>query len=223
MQASEARLAANRANASLSTGPATAEGKAISSKNALTHGLTSAQVIIGPGEQEEFDTLLASFAQDFAPQGAAETALFNDIVHAVWQKRRIRMVEAQYVNGNPSLLLEPAVMAQLDRYRRYQSHYDRAHHKAAKALAELQRNRQLHRNARTEAATLDEPIPHDTHLLPPPAPPRRLIELRVAKQEAKGQLAERNSNMPGYIPRISMGSFLQREEPGMLDYDDERF
>ncbi|MBM3727063.1 MAG: hypothetical protein FJW40_16775 [Acidobacteria bacterium] len=223
MQASEARLAANRANASLATGPRTEEGKAISSKNALTHGLTSAQVIIAPGEQPEFDALLESFTLDFAPQGAAETALFNDIVHAVWQKRRIRAVESQFVNGNPGILIDPSAMAQVERYRRYHGYYDRIHHRAMKALAGLQRNRQLHNTAQAEAQTMDEPIPHDTHLLPPPAPPRRLIELRVAKQEAKAQLAERNSNMPGDIPRISMGSFLQRQEPGMLDYDDERF
>jgi len=223
MQASEARLAANRANASLATGPRTEQGKAISSKNALTHGLTSAQVIIAPGEQPEFDTLLESFTLDFAPQGAAETALFNDIVHAVWQKRRIRAVESQFVNGDPGLLLDPSAMAQIDRYRRYHSYYDRIHHRAMKALTELQRNRQLHTNARAEAATLDNPVPHDTHLLPPPAPPRRLIELRLAGQEAKARLAERNSNLPSYLPGLSMGSFLQQPDPGTIDNEDGRF
>ena len=42
-KSSPARLAANRANALRSTGPRTAEGKARSSQNATTHGLTASQ------------------------------------------------------------------------------------------------------------------------------------------------------------------------------------
>src|SRR4051812_11149398 len=45
MIVSEARLAANRRNAQLSTGPRTAEGKARSRANALKHGLCSAFVV----------------------------------------------------------------------------------------------------------------------------------------------------------------------------------
>ena len=43
---SEARQTANAANARLSTGPRTNEGKASSSQNARTHGLTAAQLVI---------------------------------------------------------------------------------------------------------------------------------------------------------------------------------
>ncbi len=38
---SEEKLAANRANAQHSTGPVTDAGKAISSRNAVSHGLTA--------------------------------------------------------------------------------------------------------------------------------------------------------------------------------------
>ena len=43
---SEARQTANAANACLSTGTRTAEGKARSSQNARKHGLTAAQLVI---------------------------------------------------------------------------------------------------------------------------------------------------------------------------------
>lgn len=49
---SNLQIEANRRNAALSTGPATAAGKAASSRNALTHGLTTQSPIL-PGESEE--------------------------------------------------------------------------------------------------------------------------------------------------------------------------
>ena len=47
------RTEANRANAKRSTGPRTAEGKARASKNALAHGLTARDIIVGD-EDEHF-------------------------------------------------------------------------------------------------------------------------------------------------------------------------
>jgi hypothetical protein len=57
MSTSAAQLAANAANALHSTGPRTPEGKTRSSQNASKHGLTARQVVIAPGEQEEFHQL----------------------------------------------------------------------------------------------------------------------------------------------------------------------
>src|SRR6478609_325558 len=48
---SERQIAANRRNASLSTGPRTAVGKAVVAQNALRHGLLAKQILI-PGESE---------------------------------------------------------------------------------------------------------------------------------------------------------------------------
>jgi len=45
MIVSEARIAANRRNAKLSTGPKTAEGKEKSRANALKHGLCSSVIV----------------------------------------------------------------------------------------------------------------------------------------------------------------------------------
>ena len=59
MSTSPAQLAANAANAQHSTGPRTPEGKTRSSQNASKHGLTAREIVIAPGEQEEFDDLLA--------------------------------------------------------------------------------------------------------------------------------------------------------------------
>src|SRR4051794_34764774 len=49
------QMIANRQNASKSTGPKTEEGKAISRRNALTHGLAGAGVVL-PDEEEQAAT-----------------------------------------------------------------------------------------------------------------------------------------------------------------------
>src|SRR5690348_11032431 len=81
---STAQAAANAANAQLSTGPRTAEGKARSSHNAIKHGLTSKQLVIAPGEEEEFAGLHDSLLEQLAPEGALEMGIFNILCHAAW-------------------------------------------------------------------------------------------------------------------------------------------
>ena len=53
---SPAAAQANRLNAQSSTGPRTAAGKAASAKNALTHGLTSKQVVLDTEDASAFDS-----------------------------------------------------------------------------------------------------------------------------------------------------------------------
>ena len=92
---SEARQIANAANAQLSTGPRTEEGKASSSQNARTHGLTAGQLIIRPENREEFDELLAGLQAAVAPQGTLQQTLFDELVASAWNLRRIRRMEAE--------------------------------------------------------------------------------------------------------------------------------
>jgi hypothetical protein len=66
-----------RANGAKSHGPVTAEGKAISSRNSLRHGLTSTAVVL-PGESpEEFQSLLDGYIDQFQPATAVDTNLTN--------------------------------------------------------------------------------------------------------------------------------------------------
>ena len=82
---SPAQAAASAANALLSTGPRTDAGKARSSRNAVKHGLTSKQLVIAPGQEEEFAELHESLLAQLAPEGALEMGLFNMLVHAGWK------------------------------------------------------------------------------------------------------------------------------------------
>src|SRR5260370_42469205 len=95
MPTSPARLEANAANAQHSTGPRTPEGQARSAQNARTHGLTARDVLIAPDEREEFEELLNDYQTDVQPQGAAQQSLFELLVGAAWNLRRIRRTEVR--------------------------------------------------------------------------------------------------------------------------------
>jgi hypothetical protein len=56
--ATERQKSANRRNAALSTGPKTANGKAIASANARSHGILSTALVLPHESQSEFDALL---------------------------------------------------------------------------------------------------------------------------------------------------------------------
>jgi hypothetical protein len=86
MVATAAQIAANRANARRSTGPRTAEGKAASSRNALTHGVhASDDTILATAA----DTYLADFRAHFQPVGVLEAHLVDHL--AVLASRRERL------------------------------------------------------------------------------------------------------------------------------------
>jgi hypothetical protein len=97
--ATTAQITAAQANAQLSTGPRSVEGKAASSKNALKLGLY-AQTPILPGEDpEELAALARSFTDYFRPQTPVEEAFLEDLVRAQWLKRRYRRVEAEVIHA----------------------------------------------------------------------------------------------------------------------------
>ncbi len=62
------RLAANRANALKSTGPKTPEGKAISRRNGLKHGLTGQGVALPDEDASEVERRFARFEAEMAPK-----------------------------------------------------------------------------------------------------------------------------------------------------------
>lgn len=87
------RPAANRVNATRSTGPRTPEGKARSSMNAVKHGLT-AQTAVLPGEDPEE---LRRFAEDLTarlrPMGPLQAILVQRVVSLAWKLRRVAAAE----------------------------------------------------------------------------------------------------------------------------------
>jgi hypothetical protein len=67
MAASEAQIRANQANAKLSTGPRTPEGKERSRANALKHGLTGAGIVLPNEDAAEVERKLAAYQEELRP------------------------------------------------------------------------------------------------------------------------------------------------------------
>ncbi len=97
---SPGRLAANRANAILSTGPRTAEGKAHSSINALKTALTGRTVLLPSDDAEAYQQHVERYFDEFEPIGVRESELVQSIADANWRLRRIPTLEfALYARG----------------------------------------------------------------------------------------------------------------------------
>jgi hypothetical protein len=139
--ASAAQISANRANAQLSTGPVTAEGKTRVSQNALTHGLTAKHLVVAPEEQEEFAALRDSLTAELAPQGALETITFHELLHAAWNLARFRRLEVLFSPSNPESYFKEENVRALERILRYQVRAQRAYYRALAELRTLQTNR----------------------------------------------------------------------------------
>ena len=155
MSTSPARLAANAANAQHSTGPRTPEGRARSSQNARTHGLTARDVIVEPHEREEFEQFLNRYQTDVAPQDAIQLSVFDDLVAAAWDLRRIRRMQVRACSDTTRTAEQ--LEKDLDRLYRYKTCIERTFHRSLKELKALQTNSFI-------AATLPEIV--RTHVPP---------------------------------------------------------
>jgi hypothetical protein len=156
---SEAQLAANRANATRSTGPTTPEGKARTRLNGLRHGLTGQTAFLPEEDREAYDRHHAAFLAELAPEGPTETQLARSIADDYWRLNRIKAIEDNiFALGIEALAeqLDPALAQArtfLDQAREinllslYESRLNRAVHKKHAELAELQRLRKVLRAA----------------------------------------------------------------------------
>jgi hypothetical protein len=91
---SDRRLAANRANAALSTGPRTQAGKAASSRNAVSHGLNAAELTIFNWESpEKYAALRTDYYTRFSPIDTAESDVIDRLIDSTWRRRRALVIE----------------------------------------------------------------------------------------------------------------------------------
>ena len=184
--ATSAQIDANRANAQLSTGPVTPEGKARVGRNALKHGLTSQRPIVRDDEEGDFAALRDSLTAEIQPETALEAVAFEELLHAAWNLRRFRRLEAEATNGALDDLKNPDTAALLDRLGRYHARAQRSYSRALSELRGLQTTRGLRSASMGDELAATVPILADIerltkqsqwqltfrHPAPPPMPPQ---------------------------------------------------
>ena len=109
--ASEKQISANRANAQKSTGPVSAEGKAIASHNAVKSALTGQTILLKTDDVATYHRLIERVIEKFHPDGDEECALVQDLADTEWRLARIAPLEASYLAmGRMELAAEVAAI-----------------------------------------------------------------------------------------------------------------
>jgi hypothetical protein len=95
------QLAANRANAQLSSGPTSPEGKAKASLNAVKNALTGRTVLLSSDDAAEYEHHILAYQDELKPIGQRESDLVQSIADSAWRLTRIPGLEmAIYARGH---------------------------------------------------------------------------------------------------------------------------
>ncbi len=137
---SPARLAANRANAQLSCGPKTPEGKAAVSQNRCRHGLTGTFMILPWEHREDFDQLAADLRSEHQPATPTEKLLVDNMAQHYWLMQRALSLQGLSFKLEGPHCDSPEDLAL---YIRYQTTHEHAFHKCLRELAKLRAERKL--------------------------------------------------------------------------------
>ena len=92
---STTQIQANRQNSLKSTGPRSAEGKAVVAKNAVKHGLFAHEAVITGENKEDYELFRDEFLAELAPIGAMESILAERIVSLTWRLQRTERIQNQ--------------------------------------------------------------------------------------------------------------------------------
>jgi hypothetical protein len=96
--ATQAQILANRRNAQKSTGPRTADGKAVSAKNATKHGLFAQSDVVISEDQADFDAFRDEMLAELAPVGVMESVLARRIVSLTWRLGRTERMQNELID-----------------------------------------------------------------------------------------------------------------------------
>ena len=135
-----AQVLANRINSALSTGPKTDDGKAASSRNATSHGLSAADPVLPHEDSNEFNAMLERYKSEMSPATAHEEFLVAQMAGARWKLDRLERIEvamfAALENPSEAFTEKAASFARLDRYR---ASLERTYHRSARELRETRK------------------------------------------------------------------------------------
>ena len=135
--ATEAQIAANRANAQKATGPRTEEGKSRTRYNATRHGLCRCIISLDDDDTNEVELLLADLMDEYQPQGPTEEILVYKMAEQFWLTKRASYYLAEHSNYN----VGDDDSKQVALYLRYYTLADRAFNRNLADLLKLRKLR----------------------------------------------------------------------------------
>jgi hypothetical protein len=114
------------------------------------------QVVISPGEEQEFEQLLGEHLAQYEPLGVIEQTLFTEMVVSAWNLRRIRRVEAtlQKAVDPHTGLDDKELQKKLDRLNRHLLRIEASYYRALKALKRQQAERRKHKSTKVSSLRL---------------------------------------------------------------------
>ena len=163
---SRRRQEASRRNGALSHGPVTPEGKARSSRNAVTHGCLAQILTFTPEEREHFDRMHQCYIARFEPRDQVELDLVEEITWAKWQMRQAWIYETTAIQ----LRMEQDAR-EVDSEWKTLAHYDRRVLAILSSAADGNAIPNFQRYARTLALQADRSIKSLMELQKQPIPP----------------------------------------------------
>ena len=160
MSASAVQIEANRANALLSTGPRTPEGKERSARNAVRHGLTSAAAFLPNEDPQAYQDFCRKLIDDLRPKGALEEQLARALADTQWRLNRCRSIEQVILAAEPDRDREPSQYARfqrdqveaLNKFSMYEQRLTRNFQTTLKQFRELQAQRHEREEQQMSAA-----------------------------------------------------------------------
>ena len=137
------QIAANKANSQKSSGPKTAEGKAASSLNRLSHGFASSTARLIPGENpEEFHSLVAGLMSEHLPATQTEQILVEKMALNQWLSLRAFRLQSNLFVGQMIVNQDKfGIPLGLGLLIRYQTSAERAFYRAHTDLVKTQKER----------------------------------------------------------------------------------
>lgn len=160
-----AKTAANRRNATRSTGPRTPEGKALTAKNATRHGVLSALAVV-PGLEKaaDWEAHRGGVLAALAPVGPLETLLAERVALGAWRLLRVARYEREAVAVSLETVeasVAESLALEAEGYAKKEDHHPRALRAALREAEEGLRERtrfyaSLPRRGETKPLSQDE-------------------------------------------------------------------
>ena len=141
---SQSKIDANRANAQQSTGPTSPEGRATSSRNSVSHGLTAAPNTLFAADteaQNNFGQHIQKLRKDCLPEGTIEEETFRRYAFATFQITRAQALELQAQDRWVNDPDHPKWFSQMERFIKLGALQERRADKSLNELRKLQRDR----------------------------------------------------------------------------------